>query len=89
VDRQRSPVKVRLRTDERTADVLRYVFGNRLEMGESGPDGRLELQLRAQSELMMARQLAGFSDALEVLEPDAVRTHLADIGRGLLRRHAS
>jgi predicted DNA-binding transcriptional regulator YafY len=88
VDSRRTPVTVRLRTDAGTADVLRYVFGNRLESGEPDADGRVELALRAQSELMMARQLAGFSDALEVIEPDAVRIHLVDIGRGLLRRHA-
>jgi predicted DNA-binding transcriptional regulator YafY len=88
VDRQRAPVTVRLRTDERTADVLRFVFGNRLEQREPERDGQVEVRLRAQSELMMARQLAGFSDALEVLEPGSVRTHLADIGRGLVRRHA-
>jgi hypothetical protein len=37
---------------------------------------------------MVARQLAGFADAVEVVSPEAVRTHLADIGRGLLRRNA-
>jgi predicted DNA-binding transcriptional regulator YafY len=89
VDHQRAPVTVRLRTDEGIADVLRYVFGTRARQGELGPDGRVEVEVRAQSELMVARQLAGFSGAIEVVEPDAVRAHLADIGRGLVRRHAS
>ena len=89
VDRQRSPVTVRLRTDETIADVLRYVFGTRARLGAPGPDGLVEVEVRAQSELMVARQLAGFSDAIEIVEPDAVRAHLADIGRGLVGRHAS
>ena len=87
VDARRAPVTVRLRTDARTLDVLQYLFGNRVEVGASLPDGRLDVVVRAQSELMAARQLAGFADAIEVLAPDRVRTHLADIGHGLLRRH--
>ena len=52
------------------------------------PDGRIDVELRAHSELMVARQLAGFADGIEILAPESVREHLADIGRGLLRRHA-
>lgn len=48
----------------------------------------MEVELRAQSELMVARQLAGFADGLEVVAPLSVRRHLADIGRGLLRTNA-
>ena len=85
VDAQRAPVTVRLRTDLVTLDVLRYIFGSRIEDGSEEADGRVEVALRAQSELMVARQLAGFSDALEVTSPSGVRQHLADIGRGLVR----
>ena len=89
VDRQRAPVVVVLRTDPQRADVLRYIFGNRLQRRDPDGDGRVEVTLRAQSEWMVARQLAGFSDGIEVVAPDAVRRHLADIGAGLVRRHAS
>jgi predicted DNA-binding transcriptional regulator YafY len=88
VDAQRLPVTVRLRTDEVIVDVLRYVFGNRIDAGQADHDGRVDVELRAQSELMVARQLAGFADRVEVIAPVAVREHLADIGRGLVRRHA-
>ena len=87
VDARRAPVTVRLRTDPRTLDVLQYMFGNRVEASAEVPDGRLDVAVRVQSDLMAARQLAGFADAIEVLSPDRVRAHLADIGRGLLRRH--
>jgi predicted DNA-binding transcriptional regulator YafY len=88
VDAQRTPVTVTLRTDEVTLDVLQWMFGNRV--GEQVPDGsgRVTVEVRAQSELMMARQLAGFGDAVEIVSPRSVREHLADIGRGLVRRHA-
>lgn len=88
VDAQRTPVTVTLRTDESMLDVLGWMFGN--QVGEPSPDGsgRITVEVRAQSEWMMARQLAGFADAVEVLSPAAVREHLAEIGQGLLRRHA-
>jgi predicted DNA-binding transcriptional regulator YafY len=88
VDAQRAPVRVQLRADPAIVDVLRYMFGNRVESGAAGPDGRVEVELRAQSELMVARQLAGLGDRIEVVAPDSVRQHLADIGRGLVRAHA-
>ncbi len=88
VDAQRAPVAVRLRTDPATLDVLRYVFGNRVRPGAAGDDGWMEVEIRAQSELMVARQLAGFADRVEIVSPVSVREQLADIGRGLLRRHA-
>jgi predicted DNA-binding transcriptional regulator YafY len=88
VDAQRAPVVVRLRTDEVTLDVLRWIFGNRVGAGTPDDSGGVTVEVRAQSELMMARQLAGFADAVEVVSPAAVREHLAEIGRGLVRRHA-
>ena len=88
VDAQRAPVRVLLRADPSIVDVLRDMFGNRVAAGVPGPDGRTEVELRAQSELMVARQLAGFADRLQVVTPRSVRRHLADIGRGLVRAHA-
>ncbi len=87
VDAQRAPVRVQVRADPLVVDVLRYVFGNRVHVGQEGADGRIEVELRAQSELMLARQLAGFGDRVEVRAPESVRQHLADIGRCLLRAH--
>jgi predicted DNA-binding transcriptional regulator YafY len=88
VEAQRAPVIVTLRTDEVTLDVLHWMFGNRV--GEHSPDdsGRITVEVRAQSEVAMARQLAGFGDAVEVVSPSSVREHLSQIGRGLVRRHA-
>jgi predicted DNA-binding transcriptional regulator YafY len=88
VDAQRAPIRVLVRAEPTIVDVLRYMFGNRVGDGVERPDGRVEVELRAQSELMVARQLAGFSDGLEVVGPEAVRAHLAAIGRGLVRAHS-
>jgi predicted DNA-binding transcriptional regulator YafY len=89
VDAQRTPVTVTLRTDEVTLDVLRWMFGNRVSEPSADGSGRVVVEVRAHSELMMARELAGFSDAIEVVSPLAVREHLTEIGQGLVRRHAS
>jgi predicted DNA-binding transcriptional regulator YafY len=88
VDAQRAPVRVQVRAEGIVVDVLRYVFGNRLRVGQQGADGRIDVELRAHSEVILARQLAGFGDRLEVRAPESVRQHLADIGRGLLRAYA-
>jgi predicted DNA-binding transcriptional regulator YafY len=37
---------------------------------------------------MLARQLAGFGDRIEVVAPETLRRELADIGRSLVRAHA-
>ena len=79
---------VHLRTEVAIVEVLRWLFGHRVSAGTPDRAGRVEVELRAHSELMIARQLAGFGDGIEVVSPVAVRDHLADIGRGLLRRHA-
>jgi predicted DNA-binding transcriptional regulator YafY len=88
VDAQRAPVRVQVRADATIVEVFRFMFGNRVEVGQDGPDGRIDVALRADSELMLARQLAGFGDRIEVVSPEILREHLADIGRGLLRAHA-
>ena len=88
VDARRAPVRVHLRADARTADVLGWMFGGRVDVGAVGADGRSDVELRAQSEEMVARQLAGFADGIDVVAPASVRRYLADIGRGLVRANA-
>jgi predicted DNA-binding transcriptional regulator YafY len=88
---------VGVRTDPGTADVLGYVFGTRMVERVSGiddpvddpVDGLVDLEIRGQSTEMMARQLAGFADAIEVLWPESVRVQLADIGRSLVAHHGT
>ena len=87
VDAQRAPVLVELRVEPTITDVLRFMFGTLVEVGAPAPGGRVEVALRAESEWMVARQLAGFADRIEVVSPVSVRAHLADIGRGLVRAH--
>ena len=91
LDDQRAPTRVGVRTGPGTADVLGYVFGTRMVETVPGSDGRVDgrvdLEIRGQSTEMLARQLAGFADAIEVLWPESVRLQLADIGRALVAHH--
>jgi predicted DNA-binding transcriptional regulator YafY len=83
LDEHRAPATVHVRTDAETVDIMRYMFGTRLVKGPLGPDGRVEAEIRGQSEEMVARQLSGLGGRFEVIAPDSVRQHLADIGRTL------
>jgi predicted DNA-binding transcriptional regulator YafY len=89
VEEQRTPTRVGLRTDAGTADVLGYVFGTRLTtvVDAHGADDRVDVEVRGQSAEMVARQLAGFADMVEVRWPASVRRHLAEIGRALVEHH--
>jgi predicted DNA-binding transcriptional regulator YafY len=91
LDDQRSPARVAVRADAATVDVLGYVFGTRMIEVNNGPDqptsGLVDVEIRGPSTDMIARQLAGFADAIEVLWPDTVRSRLADIGRALVEHH--
>jgi predicted DNA-binding transcriptional regulator YafY len=88
VDARRAPALVRVRTDPISADVLGYLFGTRMTAGPPRADGLVDVDLRGESELMVARQLAGFGDRIEVLSPAVVQEHLADIGYALVRQNA-
>jgi len=87
LDDQRVPTRVGIRTDPGTFDVLGYVFGTRMVDGHARPDGRVDVEIRGHSEEVVARQLAGFADAIDILWPERVQTSLADIGRALLAHH--
>ena len=67
--------------------VLRGVFGTRLSVGEVDDDGRLRVEVRGNSAEVVAAELAGFADHVEVTAPDAVRRHLAHLGASLAARY--
>jgi predicted DNA-binding transcriptional regulator YafY len=85
LDEQRAPATVLVRADPETVDILRYMFGTRMvQEGPVGPDDRIDVEIRGQSDEMLARQLAGLGGGFEVVAPDAVRRHLGEIGRTLV-----
>jgi hypothetical protein len=47
------------------------------------------VEVRGHTAQIVAAELAGFADHLEVTAPDDVRTHLAYLGAHLTRRYAA
>jgi predicted DNA-binding transcriptional regulator YafY len=87
VDRRRTPVEARARCAPAATGVLRMAFGERLEVGGSTTDGHIELVIRGRDEHLLAGELAGLVEWIEVTGPPAVRDHLAAIGDTLVERY--
>ena len=88
VDRRRTPLEVQAVCTPEGVSVLRIGFGGRLEVGGPTPDGRVEVVLRGRDEQMLAGELAGLVEWVEVTGPPGVRDHLAAIGRTLAERYS-
>jgi predicted DNA-binding transcriptional regulator YafY len=83
IDERRAPVRARALTGKGDLSFLRYVFGKRVLIGASGPDERVEVELRGASARVLAAEIAGFGGSLEVTEPLQVRECLARIASEL------
>jgi predicted DNA-binding transcriptional regulator YafY len=66
-----------------TVPLLRMVFGRRVRIGPTRPDGRVDVEVGGASDRALAGELAGFGAGLEVLEPPEIRARLAEIGSEL------
>ncbi len=83
VDLLRAPLLVQAAADPAVVPVFRYMFGTRLRIGPSRPDGRVQLELRGHGVPSLAAEIAGFGSAVEILEPPEMRDHLARVGQEL------
>jgi predicted DNA-binding transcriptional regulator YafY len=85
LDSQRGTVAV---SGQAEAWIVRWLglhFGTRLEVGPAAPDGRLAVEIRFPDHHDdPARELVGFTDGLEVLDPPSVRERLGAIGTRLV-----
>jgi predicted DNA-binding transcriptional regulator YafY len=89
LDERRTPCKVSALADPGIVGVLRGVLGTRLTVGAAEDDGRVSVEVRGHSAEIVAAELAGFADHLEVTAPDEVRSHLAYLGTRLADRYGS
>lgn len=88
VDRQRTPLEAEATCAPDGLGLLRRVFGGRLDVGGSRPDGRIEIVIRGRDEFALAGELAWLIDWVEVTGPQGVRDHLASIGGALVARYS-
>jgi predicted DNA-binding transcriptional regulator YafY len=79
VEQRRTPVHARALATPDSVPICRWVLGNRVRIGPTGPDGRVEVELRGQSVRSLGGEIAGFGGGLEVIEPAELRDLLAQI----------
>ncbi|MFD9701796.1 helix-turn-helix transcriptional regulator [Lentzea sp. NPDC059081] len=87
VDRGRTPLEALALCVPHEIGRLRMGFGDRLEVGGSTSDGRVEVVVRGYDEHSLAGELAGLVDWIEVVGPPGVRDRLASIGATLVGRY--
>ena len=89
VERLRAPVMVRAVAQPRLVTVLAFVFGDRLTVGDTLGDGKVEVEIRGHSFESLAGELGGLGAGVEVLSPAEVREFLARIGSELSTLYGS
>jgi predicted DNA-binding transcriptional regulator YafY len=75
--------EARVAATPETVALLRMVFGTRVRIGPVRTDGRVDVEIGGAHDDALAGELAGFGAGLEVLEPESIRTRLAEIATEL------
>jgi predicted DNA-binding transcriptional regulator YafY len=88
VDAKRAPFDAVAYVQPHAVEWLQGAWGTRAHPGRTLPDGRIEVRLRGYSARQVAREVAAFGSALEIVSPDEVRSLLADLGAELSTQYA-
>ena len=83
IERARSAVEATLTLPDELVGVFRDVLGAAYVDVVGTEAGRTRLRARADTATMLARQVAGWADLVEVEEPEEVRAELARLGASL------
>jgi len=67
-----------------TVHICRWVLGNRVRIGPTGDDGRVEVELRGHNLHSVAAEIAGLGAGVEIVEPVELREKLAEIAAELV-----
>jgi len=89
VDQLRTPVRATAAADPQIVPICRHTVGTRMGIGPARPDGRIEVELRGHGVAPLAAEIAGFGDAIEVLDPLELRDRLAWVGRSLVSTYGA
>jgi predicted DNA-binding transcriptional regulator YafY len=87
MEQRRSLVQATVLIEGRFAPVLQSHYGRHCEVRGTWDDGRVRVRVGSHIARSIAEQLAGWGNAVEVLEPEEVRSELARIGAELVRRY--
>ena len=83
VDLRRTPATGRALATPPSLGWCRWTFGNRLRIGPSQPDGRVEVEVRGHSVYSLAAELAALAGHVEAIDPPELRAELARLGAAL------
>ena len=84
VEDLRMPLAVDASVDARYLDIARYMFGARMRIGPTDPDGRVRVEIRGHHVASMSGELAGLGAGVEVHSPAEIRAALAAKGQELV-----
>lgn len=87
VEGMRSSTTVAILVDPEVVPWLRSQFGRHGRADDPGPDGRVPMEVAAPTPAMVARQLAGWGSAVELVGDGPVRDELVRISRELVERY--
>ena len=88
VEQKRSGTWATVLIETRYVPILRDHFGHHCHIDTEFDDGRSRVLVAAPTPRDIARNLAGWGGAVEVLDPATVQEELARIGTELTRRYA-
>jgi predicted DNA-binding transcriptional regulator YafY len=80
-------VSVRALADPNVLGRLRMLFGAKLRVGPSLPDGRVDVEIGIPDRWMLIAKLAGLGASVEVTEPEDIRVELGRIGAELAQQY--
>lgn len=69
VESIRVGITVNAKAEQDMLAPLRFQFNGRVEVGDTGPDGRTNVTISEQSAVVLAAQMAGFGRSVEVVDP--------------------
>jgi predicted DNA-binding transcriptional regulator YafY len=83
IEQRRTPLRARALARPDVVPLCRWILGNRVRIGPTGADGRVEIELRGHWVESLASEIAGLGGALEVVDPPELRDRLARVGAEL------
>jgi predicted DNA-binding transcriptional regulator YafY len=87
MEQRRSLVQATVLIEGRFVPVLQSHYGRHCEVLGTWDDGRVRVRVASHMARSIAEQLAGWGNAVEVLEPEEVRSELARIGAELVQSY--
>jgi predicted DNA-binding transcriptional regulator YafY len=87
MEQRRFLVQATVLIEGRFVPVLQSHYGRHCEVLGTWDDGRVRVRVGSHIARSIAEQLAGWGNAVEVLEPEEVRSELARIGAELVQRY--